>query len=296
MIARELGRVMDKIILSTIANMLETSVGIWIFGRVFSRRERYGIPQRIAGWIWYSLMSFVIGWNFLGSQSVFIKIAGYLAPVLLYFLCRLFTARKAGIQIWEHIFLLVLFALMTGLLAWNSQFGYISNLLTILGGVFTPFCLFVLYQCKGIQAYLWGFFYLSSIGIFKAIYFVYESQTKNLEWVRDSKLCTYGSIFYEYAIVLFIILLVYFGKTDELLKRLFHQYKKIIFFIAAGFVCATSFMMYLAEYGFTTREAALVLGILICLVLSLLFVIAGNFLKAEQTEKRLLEVRNTAVE
>lgn len=156
------------LVLNTVASFLETGIGIWIFSKVFPKRERYGVPQQIAGGALYLLMAVIIYGNFARSIPVSIYCTGVILPLILYMLFRKYSGEQK-IHFLAKAVIIFLAAMMFGLLAWDSAGGYLANYMALAGGLFPPLFLFIICRCSYWQAYLWEFLYLTSISLLKLV-------------------------------------------------------------------------------------------------------------------------------
>lgn len=278
------------LVLNTIASFLETGIGIWIFSKVFPKRERYGVPQQIVIYVWCFLTLVFFYFNFIKSKW----------SVTYIFLCIIFlighiVCTKFGKEN-NTLFFLCLSVMMFFLLARNSWYGYLANGMNLFGSILPPFFLFSRYQCSFFQAYLWEFFYLSSSGLLKLMYFIYASETQGIIWRNHMRLNTYESIGYKFLILGFIIILLHFFSLEYLLGRLLNIYKKRLF-LATGLIWGfTYYMTMLGEDQFSVGEMTAMLSVTICLIIGLLLTISKSFIKTEKAEKNLYEIRNAVVE
>ncbi|MFR8547935.1 MAG: ATP-binding protein [Lachnospiraceae bacterium] len=285
---------MDKVILAlnTIASFLETGIGIWIFSKVFPKRERYGIQHQITIYVWYFLTVIFFYFNFVKSAWTVVYVVGCVILLAGHIVHKRFRKGKGE----NTILFLCLTAVMFCLLARNSWYGYLANGMDLLGGVLPPLLLFAVYQCSFLQAYLWEFFYLSSTGLLKLMYFIYASQTQGIVWYNHMKLNTYESIGYKFLIIVFVLVLIRFFPMEYLVERLLTVYKKWMLLITGMIWGFTYYMTMLGKDQFNISEMTVMLVATICLLISLLLAISKAFIKAEKAEKNLYEVRNTAVE
>lgn len=290
------------LVLNTVASFLETGIGIWIFSKVFPKRKEYGTKQGIASVILYSLIATIFCSQFMPNALITVKICICIVPVLLWIIhIRVCKEKNSNLlQESKCITDVVLFSLVMGINAYNAQIGYISNITTLIGGLFPFIFLYIVYECSVFQAYLWELLYLSHIGILKLAYLTYESQRRGLIWINDSRLNTYGSILFKFAISVFVVLLVKCFAIDRLLKQLLNKRKCFALITGLGILSFTFAFMDMRRVGlarsFGVNELTAILAVVVCLVIGLVFAFSYAFAKIEQTEKCILEVRNQAIE
>ena len=283
------------LVLNTIASFLETGIGIWIFSKVFPKRERYGVPQQIAGGALYLLMAVIIYGNFAQSIPVSIYCTGVILPLILYMLFRKYSGEQK-IHFLAKAVIIFLAAMMFSLLAWDSTNGYLAYYIALFGGVLPPLFTFMVYRCNYWQAYLWEFLYLTGMNVLRLMYFTYVSQTRGLVWYTHTRLYTYESVGFKFVIIGFLLLLVSFFPLEYLVKRLLCRYKKQTFCITGVVWVATLSMANVGAGGFDIKEMTIILVTVMCLLIGLLLAISMAFIKQEKSEKNLFEVRNAAIE
>lgn len=281
---------MDKMVLNTIASFLETGIGIWIFGKVFPKRETYGRAQSVVMYVWCisTLLFFYL--NFIKRKWR----TTYILCCLMFLLGHFILQRLGKKQ--NTLLFFCLTAMVFLLLARNSWYGYLTNGIDLFGGLFPPLLFFSVYQCSFLQAYLWGFFYYSSLGLLKLMYFVYASETQGLVWYNHTRLYTYESIGYKFLILGFVLLLIRFFPLKELLRRLLSKCKRWIFFVSGMIWVFTYHMTGLGEDWFDIREMTIMLGVTICLIVAFLLLLSKSFIQEEKAEKMMIEMRNAAIE
>ncbi|MDD3794789.1 MAG: GHKL domain-containing protein [Lachnospiraceae bacterium] len=294
---------MLKIMLHTIASFLETGLGIYIFGQVFPERKRFEKQQWITVWALYTLIMFVLYLKLQPNVSIEKMGIIYLLVTIVHILTVSCFEKNAWIRKREYkvlrIFKIFLILIVSGLVAWNAWLSYVSNS-TIMGcNAYLPFLLFICYQCKMYQGYFMELLYLSIIGILKTIYLIYIGAIENViieEVNRTNVMHSYNAIFYELFIYGCIMLLIKKFSIGKVLKRIIDQHEKILCIIAvAGWGLVTG-LLCLGMNGFDEKDFAIAIVVAAILVSSSIFMVLQFLLRSVESEKRLLDVRNEAIE
>ncbi|MDD2957724.1 MAG: ATP-binding protein [Lachnospiraceae bacterium] len=294
---------MLKIMLHTIASFLETGLGIYIFGQVFPERKYFEKKQLVAGWALYTLIMYVL---YLKLQPDFsIRKIGliYFLITICYILIVFCLRKNVWIRRREykilHALKIFLILIVAGLIAWNSWMSYISNSMILGCNAYLPFLLFICYQCKLYQAYFMELLYLSIIGMLKTIYLIYVGAVENImirEVNRTNVMHNYNAIFYELLIYGCIILLVRKFSIGKVLKRIIEQHEKILCIIAAAGWGLVTGLLCLGKNGFNEKDFTVAIVVAVILVSSSIFMVLQFLLRSVESEKRMLDVRNEAIE
>ena len=141
------------VLLYGIATFVETGIGIWMFGKMFPRRESVSNSwvARIILWTLLILTTYtmhrVYGKEYIYEKYFFICI--YLVIIILNV-----AAYKYGIffRIVEKTMKVILFIYISAMLTWQYWVSYLSFLTVILANVYLPFFLIIFYKCDFFQA------------------------------------------------------------------------------------------------------------------------------------------------
>ena len=164
---------MLKILLYGVATFLETGIGIWFFGKMFPKRERMERRHYFAEWVLYTSL-IVTAYTF---PKTFLELKDeiqYMNSVILIYFAGLiiYTALAWRMKKCPNMGVLFFVGMIISLTAqyWCS---YSGDSVVLMGNVFPVLFLFMLFKCTLIQAYLWEFFYLTSITLVKDIYIIF---------------------------------------------------------------------------------------------------------------------------
>ena len=164
---------MLMVLLYFIAVMLETGVGVWIFGKMFPKRKEYS-KYRIAEKIVLLLSNMLMYTALKGWFKISINIKVIIGVCLLLIVYDIFEKQlnflnldcAAYIKIKKYF----LFICMLFFLTVQYKGSYLSVTGAISGNTVVPFFLFAFYNCRFIQSYLWEVAYLLNLGLLKILY------------------------------------------------------------------------------------------------------------------------------
>ena len=291
---------MLMILLYFIAVMLETGVGVWIFGKMFPKRKEYSkyrIAEKIV-FFFIVLFTYTMLKGYLGIESnIKYFIAIYIIVVSLDCIAMktdfISRHRAKYFEIKEIILFLLISALLT-IQYWNS---YLSGMELLTGNSYMPFFLLAFYNCKFFQAYLWEVIYLVNIGFLKILYIL----TAGLLTHRTMREYLYSGInltnSYQGAlwIVIISILMYVLQKilnVDVWMGKLLKKNLTIIWIVSV-IECGILYLFFYFCNGII-EEKALIIGFMVitAIMLVLMLIAIHYYIKNIDTEKNLLEVRN----
>ena len=216
---------------------IEAAIGIWIFGKIFPRRQKEEPQFTVGIFCTYGLIYFVIAHNFIKADlAVKLLLSGI--GTLLYLALRWLVEEKLqnpkAVKAFYGVVKLLLFIGAGFIISWNTWLGYISNGMILLANVMIPFFLYGFYRCQLRQAYLWEWFYLCNIGLLRCIYAVYVGKMENQNWgvVNITPLLhRYSTVVYGLMIYGAIVLLFRYLPVELILKRILEHHKRMLFLV-----------------------------------------------------------------
>lgn len=289
------------IFLYGLAAFAETGVSIWIFGKMFPKRER-GDAYRLGERILLALITFLICTLLKGYLQVKINkkiiLSMYFAIVALdIFLSKIFNRYiERYIQIKKY----VLFAYMSILLTLQYWFAYLSGAAIVIGNMVVPFFLIMFFKCKFAQAYLWEVLYLANLGLLKLLYIfaVGLLSSKNIwDYVYsgfNAANSYYGAIWW--LLVCFLVVLV--QKTLDIHSWMNKLLKKHLHIVSAICIIECGLLFFLVHLSNTKIKVVdLVIGFISVssIMLALLLIAVRYYMKSIAAEKNILEVKNKAI-
>lgn len=229
---------MLKIVLYLIAAFFETWLGIWIFAQAFPKRTRMERRHQVSEWVLITA-EMLFTWSFStfyifqeNKKDVFyFLLVVYILLFLGYFL---YKKRQQG-RMEKQIIVQSLFIISCSLLFCQYWTSYESIGMIFTVNVFPLFFLFAFYVCSFNQAYLWELFYLTNIGIAKAVYIIYKGTFEN-RYLEDffyyPRNHTYGEIGYWFAILLVTFLLMKCLPIKNIIRNILEKHRILIFLFA----------------------------------------------------------------
>lgn len=161
------------VLLYFIAVMLETGVGVWIFGKMFPKRKEYS-KYRIAEKIVLLLSNMLMYTALKGWFKISINIKVIIGVCLLLIVYDIFEKQLNFLNLDCAVYIKIkkyfLFICMLFFLTVQYKGSYLSVTGAISGNTVVPFFLFAFYNCRFIQAYLWEVAYLLNLGLLKILY------------------------------------------------------------------------------------------------------------------------------
>lgn len=281
---------------------IETAIGIWIFGKIFPRRQKEEPQFTVGIFCTYGLIYFVIAHNFIKADLA-VKLLLFGIGTLLYLALRWLVEEKLqnpkAVRAFYGAVKLLLFIGSGFIISWNTWLGYISNGMIALANIMMPFFLYGFYRCQLRQAYLWEWFYLCNIGLLRCIYAVYVGKIENQNWgvVNITPLLhRYSTVIYGLMIYGALVLLFRYLPVELILKRILEHHKRMLFLVIFIEWWALTGLMFLGFDGINEREIVITLIFVVLIAIYFLFFVVHSLIKSIENEKKLLDVRNTAVE
>lgn len=232
-----------KIILHTAGSFFETGLGFWLFSKIFPRRKHFENRHLLSEIVMYTLIIFIICWNFLNDVPVSVKLAGYFIWVggLLFYRCYVERQRKlpeSFIRIVNRVLGILAVAAAASILAWNGWIGYISSGMVVLGNLFIVPFLYLYYRCSLIQAYLYEVIYSGTISLVKCAYLVYVGGIGHSNIFREVNLSgtlhNYTAILFGILVCVVFCFLVRSFSAWKLLGDMLKRHKILAGILAAG--------------------------------------------------------------
>lgn len=281
---------------------IETAIGIWIFGKIFPRRQKEEPQFTVGTFCTYGLIYLLIAHNFIKADlAVKLLISGI--GTLLYLALRWLVEEKLqnpkAVKAFYGVVKLLLFIGAGFIISWNTWLGYISNGMIALANIMMPFFLYGFYRCQLRQAYLWEWFYLCNIGLLRCIYAVYVGKMENQNWgvVNITPLLhRYSTVVYGLMIYGAIVLLFRYLPVELILKRILEHHKRMLFLVIFIEWWALTGLMISGIKSIDATVMTVTFGFVIITVFASLFFLTRSLVKTMENEKKLLDVRNTAVE
>lgn len=290
---------MLMILLYGIATFAETGIGIWMFGKMFPRRESVSNSwvARIILWTLLILTTYTMhrayGKEYIYEKYFFICI--YLVIIILNV-----AVYKYGIffRIDEKTMKVILFIYISAMLTWQYWVSYLSFLTVILANVYLPFFLIIFYKCDFFQAYLWEVLYLTNLGFMKIVYMFITGLVKErrmYDFVFSKSMHFYSGGVYLILICMVVLCLQKSFRIETWLSEFLKYHKKVLLF---GLVseCIVLYLLLTMNWGYVQNKD-LIIGLVTVsgIILLLLFVLAYFFAKSIDTEKNILKIRNNII-
>ena len=292
---------MLMVLLYFIAVMLETGMGVWIFGKMFPMRKK-GREKRKAIWILYTLLIFTTYTltnsyhkiSAMQKQSLFlIYILGVLIDYIIY------KSRK-DYYAYYYAKILFLFAYMTILVTWQYWTSYLSFYEIITGNIYIVFFIYAFFECKVIQAYLWEVLWLLNLGILKMFYIMvmaYCEHKNILDYIKN-----YRYVTHQYIDILFILgiccVMLILYKLIYIAVWMQELLKKYLKYVMLIFVCESILLWLFMEINYgelQINDLLLGMSLIIMIFLILLGLCIHFFFYSIVSQKKILEVKNNNV-
>lgn len=295
---------MGVVVLHVFGVALETVLGIDAFCKTFSKRKEVECKHIASEYVLNSLLVCIIGMNFLQGISETGMLIFYLTISGIFLFYRLYVEKKVFIceQIRKVINAGIFWAQLFGavaILAWTGWLSYISTSRIMAGNLFLPFLLYRYYKCSLVQAYIYEVLYLSTIGLMKNTYMVFVGavgqlgiNSVNLSGIMH----TYPVVMYEILICILIYFCVKYFAVGKLLFKVMTQHKVVMILGTIGEFQLLSLLTDLGVDRFNVKDLCIALLFTVGVILILLFVLAKTFLNRIEGEKKILDVRNDAME
>lgn len=290
-------------ILNTCAISFETLVGIWIFSKIFPKRDCMQKRQIAAELIFWIFFLFVMFHNWGQNIPLVVQlcIGGLCSALLLIFRCRIDrqTPGRLSVSIMRSCLQYLELAIVLGLLAWNGWLGYISTGMVMIGSFPLPLYNYLHHQCNAFSAYVWGFLFGATTQLIHGTYLVYISGTtrKTLgELNTRGGLLTYHTIILTFLVAFFIFALAKYFSLDRILHKYFVRYRFQLLLLASIETLAINYFTDLGNDGITQKDVGRVLIITLLLIFLILVLITGFIKRSLETENQLLDIRNSSIE
>lgn len=293
---------MIKIILYALATFLETWLGIWIFAQAFPKRTRMERRHQVSEWVLITTMV-ITTYSFTVYYCPFVykkKFLWFLVALYIFLLIGYLFYKKMQSDIAEKQGIIRCLFLASCILLVCQYWGsYESTNEIVTANIYPMFFLFAFYSCSFKQAYLWELFYLTNIGLAKAVYIIYMGifGKRNFEdFFLYPRGHTYGELGYWFGVLFVIILLVKYLPIKDLIRSILEKYKTVLFLITFS---ELTIIYFLVNKGSGKAEEKNLAGILIvftAFVFALMVLLLRFLKKTEDTEKQLFVVRNEAME
>lgn len=282
----------------------EIGLGIWDFEKVFPKRENWELRHILSETILDLMVWYVFLENFARNAAFTTKLIlafVWTAGVLFYRyeIEKKEKIRKEYLIIINNVLKFLEFFALSGLLIWNYWIGYISWILALSGNIFLPFFLFRYYQCGFTQAYIWEAVYEVTIQLIKGAYVVYIGGTEGRNTIDvniSGRMHAYSAVFLGILISFVILALVRYFSFENVLKKALTSYKWRTLILAIAEYFILDFYTNLGLDNFDNHDVIQVLFITVAVIIIVLILIINLFKKSLEAEKRLLDVRNDAIE
>lgn len=295
---------MLKVILYGLASFLETGIGIWIFGKMFPERVVVEKKHIFSEGLIFTIIA-LGAYSFPKFYWEIDTIHWYL-PVLIgiYFIILLiYIMHKTMKNQWGNaetkLIVMGLFIGIIGLISWQYWSVYQSYTLTLFGNILPVLFIFAYYECTLVQAYLWEFLYVTNLGLVKMVYVTYAGVFENKyfeEYSLSPRIHTYNEVIYLLAVYFIILLLVRQIPIYRVIGKILDKYKKQLFLVS---ICEWVILLILMSFGtgkINPKNLTFTLIVVIGIMIFLLILLAKSFESVIDTERKLLDVRNEAVE
>ncbi|MDC7286273.1 ATP-binding protein [Blautia schinkii] len=295
---------MLKMLLYVVATFMETAIGIWIFAKMFPKRNCMQKKHHISEGVWFiiilagtfNLLRYYLKMN-KGQLQVKIFAVVYISVLIAYII------NKFVKQIWKktelNISEVILFSgaiLMLSAQYWNS---YVSAPAILLGNVGLIFLLFAFYESTLFEAYLWELLYVTNIGLLKMIYVTYAGAfgNQNFEaFLYPPRIHLYSELIYWMVLLIAVAILVYCVPVTRILKKVMRKYR-IQLFLVVIFECVVLYVLMNYGRGKISKEnLAVTLIIVVAIMICLMVMLVRMLGKAIVVERNLLDVRSEAME
>lgn len=290
--------------LHTIGVALETVLGMKIFEKMFPKRKCFGWRQIFSELIMSGLLIYVIELNFLKSVNLRKKIIFFCLVLTLLGIYRWYIEKhnrlptKTANIVNNLIFSIQLMSII-GLLTWNGWLSYISTGMILLGNLYLPFGLYRYLQCDFLQAYIFECMYLTIIGLMKNICMVFVGADENLgigSVNLSGIMHVYTVAYYGILVTIFFYVCIKHLELEKLLKRYLTEYLWKMILGTIGLYFLLSILTDLGLDGYNVKDLRIILLFTVTVIFLLLFALARAVLNLLKGEKKLLDIRNHAIE
>ncbi len=290
-------------ILNTCAISFETLVGIWIFSKIFPKRDCLQKRQVAAELIFWMFFLFVMFHNWGQNIPLILQLClgGLCSALLLIFRCRIDrqTPGRLSVSIMRSCLQYLELAIVLGLLSWNGWLGYISIGMVLIGSFPLPLYCYLYHQCSIFSAYAWSLLFAATTQLIRGAYIIYISGTENKTLRilnRLGGIHTYQAVFLIFLVSAIILVLAKYFSIDRILQENFVRYRFRLFLIGLAEALALNYFTDLEYDGFDQTDIGRVLIITIFLILLILILITGFIKRSLETENQLLDIRNSSIE
>lgn len=294
---------MLMVLLYFIAVMLETGVGVWIFGKMFPKRKEYS-KYRIAEKIVLLLSNMLMYTALKGWFKISINIKVIIGVCFLLIVYDIFEKQLNFLNLDCAVYIKIkkyfLFLCMFFFLTVQYKGSYLSVTGAISGNTVVPFFLFAFYNCRFIQAYLWEVAYLLNLGLLKILYIfaigTFNGQTlENGLYNITSQTDPYSGVIWIMVISIFAVILQKTIDIGTWMKKLLNKHLFIvggICFIEGG---VSYFLFIFFNATITDKDWIYAFFVVTSLMLILLLISIRYYIRSIDTEKELLKVRNNMI-
>ena len=292
---------MLMVLLYFIAVMLETGMGVWIFGKMFPMRKK-GREKRKAIWILYTLLIFTTytltnSYHKISAMQKQILLLIYILGVLIDYI--IYKSKK-DYYVYYYAKILFLFVYMTILVTWQYWTSYLSFYEIITGNIYIVFFIYAFFECKVIQAYLWEVLWLLNLGILKMFYIMvmaYCEHKNILDYIKN-----YRYVTHQYIDILFILgiccVMLILYKLIYIAVWMQELLKKYLKYVMLIFVCESILLWLFMEINYgelQINDLLLGMSLIIMIFLILLGLCIHFFFYSIVSQKKILEVKNDSI-
>lgn len=290
---------MLKVLLYGIATFLETGIGIWFFGKMFPKRERMERRHYFAEWILYTILmitacTFPTAFFKLKDEEQYTNIVMLIYCTFLVIYIGVVWKKKKCPDM--ERFLLI--GMIISLTAQNWA-SFISMPMIVLGNIFPVLFLYCFYKCSFFQAYLWENSYLIISGIIKVIYITLYGAFEKKSF-RDYLLPPRKHMYSEVICCILIYLLMYyllqFELSKNVIQKIMKKQKKILIMINIFLIFIIRIVINQGYGKIKDYNLSLILVLFVGVILFLVILFVKSYRKSVESEKKLLYIRNEAVQ
>lgn len=279
-----------------LATFVETGLGIWMFGKMFTERKcENKIYSRI-------LLIFLMLTTYTMSRA-YLELNRYQKKLLLLFLLlfliwNIYTEKKYSVKLLK-VKKIFLFSYMCVLLSWQYWESYLSGGEVICGNIYLPFFMAAFWSCKFVQSYLWEVLYLVNLGLLKILYIIVSGFVEHKTvWAyiysgRNS-IHSYGGAIYLLIICFLLFMIWKILYIKDWMKKLLKSYLKVMLLIC---VIECVILWFLMDVTGKVQTKDIIAGILIVtgVAFILLFAFIHFFIKSTTAATSILEVKNNTI-
>lgn len=292
---------MLMIFLYGLAAFAETGVSIWIFGKMFPKRER-GDAYRLGERILLTLLMFLTYTSLEGCLRIEINKIIFLGMYFFLFALDLFLSKVVDGYVEKYIQIRksILFVYMSILLTIQYWLAYLSGVAVIIGNMVIPIFLIIFFKCKFLQAYLWEVLYLVNLGLLKILYILVVGliDHKNVwhyAYSASNSVNSYLGVAWMLFVISLVVLLQKVLDADLWMGKLLKKHLcvvSIICIVECGFLF---FLIHLSNIEIKIND--LIVGFIgvIGLMLALVLIATRYYMKNITAQKNILEVRNKVI-